>query len=140
MQVCQFFVEDILYGIDVTEVVEIMRYQNATHVPLADKSIRGLINLRGQIITAISLRARLGLSDSAKNDATPMCLVVNDIEGPPVSLIVDRIGDVINIDAVDVELSPETVPKAHRNLIDGIVKLENSLLLMLNLKKTLQLH
>ena len=139
MQVCQFYVDDILYGVDVTEVLEIIRFQNATFVPLAEPCISGLINLRGQIITAINLRIRLGMQVTYC-DVLPMCIVVHDIEGPPVSLIVDKIGDVINIHRRDIEESPETVPKAYRNLIDGIVKLDNNLLLMLNLKKTLQLH
>ena len=66
-QYCTFFLGSDFFGVDVQQVQEVLRYQQQTRVPLAPKSIRGLINLRGQIVTAMDLRCRLDLDDRADN-------------------------------------------------------------------------
>lgn len=129
-QLCTFLVDGLLFGIDVTRVQEVIRYQEMTPVPLAPSVIHGLINLRGQIVTAIDLRTRLQLS-RRRADELPVNVVARDEEGV-VSLLVDEIGDVVEVDESSFEPPPETLNPASKALIHGVYKLEPQLLLLLN--------
>src|SRR5438477_10638336 len=103
---CTFFVDGHYFGVDVLKVQEIIRFQEMTRVPLAPPVVRGLINLRGQIVTALDLRRRLQLPDQAA-DRKPINVVVHTDEGA-VSLLVDEIGDVIAVPEGDLEPPPPT--------------------------------
>jgi purine-binding chemotaxis protein CheW len=105
-----------------------------TAVPLAPKMVHGLINLRGQIVTAIDLRSRLEMPPLAEGQL-PMNVVVRTEDGA-VSLLVDEIGDVIEIDGDNFEPPPETLHGVARDLVDGVYKLKERLLLLLNTPKT----
>lgn len=129
-QLCTFFVAGYLFGLDVTKVQEVIRYQEMTPVPLAPSTVRGLINLRGQIVTAIDLRLRLGLP-ARDADALPLNVVARHGDGV-VSLLVDEIGDVVDVDEGSFEGPPETLSAKSRALIEGVYKLEPQLLLLLN--------
>lgn len=94
-QFCTFYLEGLYFGVEVLQVQEVLRTQQMTRVPLSAATVRGLINLRGQIVTALDLRRRLGLSDRA-DDAQPMNVIVRTADGA-VSLLVDEIGDVVEI-------------------------------------------
>ena len=128
-QYCTFLVDGALFGVDVREVQEVIRYQPMTRVPLAHPVVRGLINLRGQIVTAVDLRRRLGLPDRA-DDRFPVNVVVRRDDGP-VSLLVDEIDDVVEIDGEAVEPPPQTVRSYGRELIAGVHQLDDRLLLIL---------
>jgi purine-binding chemotaxis protein CheW len=128
-QLCTFFVEDLCFGIDVTRVQEVIRSQPMTPVPLAPAAVRGLINLRGQIVTAIDLRSTLGLSQRAP-EAEPMNVVLHREDGA-VSLLVDEIGDVVEVSEECFEPPPATL-STDSDLIEGVYKLEQGLLLLLN--------
>jgi purine-binding chemotaxis protein CheW len=130
---CTFFVAGSWYGVEVDQVQEIVRHQGLTRVPLAPRVVRGLINLRGQIVTALDLRRRLGLGD-APDGLTPRNVVVRTGEGV-VSLLVDEIGDVLEADAEAFEHPPETLRGAARDLIRGAYKLRDRLLLILDIDK-----
>jgi purine-binding chemotaxis protein CheW len=110
-QYATFFVDGLFFGIDVLEVQEVLRYQEMTNVPLAPNVIEGLINLRGQIVTAVDMRRRLKLKPRAEG-TTPMNTVVRSEDGAAVSLLVDEIGDVVEVDAGDFELPPDNVNPA----------------------------
>mgnify|MGYP003383362824 CR=1 FL=1 len=134
-QFCTFYVDDMFLGIDVQQIQEVIRYQSMTRVPLAAPSIRGLINLRGQIVTAIDLRCRLGLPASTTENP-PMNVVVRDGENA-VSLLVDRIGDVLEVGEDLFETPPSTVRAHVRELIVGAYKLPERLLLVLDTERVL---
>jgi len=134
-QFCTFHVGSLFLGIDVQQVQEVIRYQEMTSVPLAPSAVSGLINLRGQIVTAIDLRCRLGLPLRA-TDELPMNVVVRDGENA-VSLLVDRIGDVVEVDDDLFELPPATVSENVRTLIRGVYKLPDGLLLVLDTDEAL---
>lgn len=106
-----------------------------TPVPLAPKTVRGLVNLRGQIITAIDMRALLGLASFGK-DSTPMNVVVR-AGGEVVSLLIDGIGDVLDVDHRSYEPTPETVNPHIASILEGVFKLERELLLILNSERCL---
>jgi purine-binding chemotaxis protein CheW len=134
-QYCTFRVARLLLGVDVQQVQEVIRAQAMTRVPLAGRAIGGLINLRGQIVTAIDLRERMGLAPRDSNQE-PMNVVVRD-EEDVVSLLVDEIGDVMEIDGDLFESPPTTVSFEARRMIDGAFKLPGELLLVLNIKQAL---
>ena len=92
-QFSTFLVNGLFFGVDVRHVQEVIRYQEMTRVPLAPAMVQGLINLRGQIVTAIDLRRRLELAPRPA-DQLPMNVVVRTDDGA-VSLLVDEIGDVV---------------------------------------------
>jgi purine-binding chemotaxis protein CheW len=129
-QFCTFTLDGNHYGIDVREVQEVIRTQPMTRVPLAPPAVRGLINLRGQIVTAVDLRRRLDLPDRPA-DRTPVNVVVRTDDGA-VSLMVDEIGDVLPVDDDAFERPPETLRGPARDLIRGAYKLDGNLLLVLD--------
>jgi purine-binding chemotaxis protein CheW len=133
-----FFVDGLFFGIDVLQVQEVLRYQEMTRVPLAPAVIEGLINLRGQIVTAVDMRRRLKLRSRA-DDQTPMNTVVRSKEGAAVSLLVDEIGDVVAVDSETFEPVPDNVDPAARDLLQGVYKLKDRLLLVLDTEKTIDI-
>jgi len=132
-----FLVEDVLFGIDVLEVQEVLRYQDTTPVPTADPIIEGLINLRGQIVTAIDLRRRLGYP--ARPEGQRAMNVIVRSEGSAVSLQVDAIGEVLETDAEAYEGPPETLDDRIRHLTQGIYKLKDRILLILDTERVTHL-
>src|ERR1700759_2591495 len=120
-QFSTFFVGDLFFGVDVLRVQELLRFQHMTPVPQAPGVIEGLINLRGQIVTAIDMRKRLSLPPRA-GDKTPMNMVVRTSDGA-VSLLVDEIGDVLDMDAATWERPPENIDPKARDLVRGVYKL-----------------
>lgn len=136
-QFCTFRVDDLYLGIAVTQVQEVLRYQEMTPVPKAPGAVHGLINLRGQIVPAIDLRTCLGLVARAE-DAPSMNVVIRMEEGC-CSLLVDAIGDVVDVAAESFETPPQNLNAAARGLIRGVYKLDDSLLLILDVEATLAL-
>jgi purine-binding chemotaxis protein CheW len=132
-QLCTFFVDNIFLGIEVEKVQEIIRYQEMTRVPLAPSVVGGLINLRGQIVTAIDLRRRLDLSDRPI-EQLPLNVIVRSGD-ETASLLVDDIGDVLEVDRDDFETPPDTFTSKVRPLIRGAYKLKGQLLLFLDVDK-----
>ncbi|MEM7204123.1 MAG: chemotaxis protein CheW [Planctomycetota bacterium] len=135
MQFCTFYLDDLFLGIEVHRVQEVLRYQGMTDVPLSSPIIEGLMNLRGQIVTAIDLRRRLRLPDREKG-RKPMNVVVRTDDGV-VSLLVDEIGDVLEVEDSSFEAPPTTLSGVARQLIRGVHKLEGHLLLLLDVEQTL---
>ncbi|MFT7662154.1 MAG: two-component system chemotaxis sensor kinase CheA [Planctomycetota bacterium] len=139
-QFCTFNLGNHFFGVDVTHVQEALRHQEMTRVPLTPKVVRGVINLRGQTVTALDMRERLGMNSLFEEGEIPedeqksMNLVVRTTEGI-VSILVDRIGDVLTVDDKDKANMPETVDGAVRELITNIYKLPNSLLMILDIEK-----
>ena len=136
-QYSTFDVAGLYFGIDVLQVQEVLRRQDMTPVPLAPAVIEGLINLRGQIVTALDMRRRLGLAPRDQGQ-TAMNVVVRTEEGA-VSLLVDEIGDVVEVDTASFERPPENLDPAVRDLVKGIYKLKDRLLLALDTGQALNL-
>lgn len=136
-QYCTFYLDDLFFGVDVVNVQEVLRYQSITKVRLAPAVVSGLINLRGQIVTAIDLRCRLELTNR-EEDVRPMNVVVKS-DGEVISLLVDSIGDVLEVNTENFESPPETLGGVGRELIKGAYKLDERLLLILDTKKTIHI-
>jgi purine-binding chemotaxis protein CheW len=137
-QYCTFYVDHLYLGIEVQQVQEVIRHQKMTAVPLAPPAIAGLINLRGQIVTAIDLRYPLGLPPR-REDTLPMNIVVQDGESV-VSLLVDRIGDVVDVGQELFEPPPCTLQDSFQKFILGAYKLPNQLLIILNTQLVLEVE
>ena len=132
---CTFRLGSIFLGVEVFAVQEVLRAQPMTRVPSAPTAVSGLMNLRGQIVTALNLRSCLLLPPSDKD--CQMNVVVRT-SGGPVSFLVDEIGDVVVADEQFYEPPPETLVGISRELIKGSLKLDNELLLILNTEAILQ--
>jgi len=136
-QFCTFYLDHQCYGLDVLRVQEIVRWQPLTYVPLAHPMVRGLMNLRGQIVTTIDLRVRLMLPPLA--DPNSALNVVLQTDEGSVSLLVDEIGDVLDVTEQDFERPPETLQGVAREFIIGTYKLADRLLLVLDPDRVISL-
>ena len=136
-QLATFYLDGFFFGIEVEKVQEVIRYQEMTRVPLASSVVQGLINLRGQIVTAIDLRRRLELQPRPEGEL-PMNVVVRSEDGA-VSLLVDEIGDVLEIADDTLEQPPATVTGLTRELVRGVCKLADQLLLVLDTERAIQI-
>ncbi len=136
-QFCTFRLDHLTFGVGVDEVQEVIRAQQMTPVPRAPGVVEGLINLRGQIVTALDLRRRLEL-DPRPDGAEPMMVIVRAAQGE-LSLLVDEIGDVVEVDEEAFERAPQTLEGVGRELIVGAYKLEGRLLLVLDTARTVEL-
>lgn len=138
-QFCTFFLRGIYFGINIQQIQEVIRYQEITHVPLAPSDIRGVINLRGEIVTVIDLQSRLEIIQ--QNNLSPIetqsyqIIVHND--GELISFLVDGIEDILEIEEQKIEIPPATVKGKMRKFIQGIYQMENRFLLILNVEKIL---
>lgn len=123
------------YGISVEFVHGIEKVQQITRVPGTAPFVKGVINLRGIVTPIIDLRKKFGISETEYNDSTRVIIVaLNDIE---VGLIVDAANDVIDISEDDIEPSPEMVGVESDEYVKGVVKVDNRLLILLDLEKVL---
>jgi purine-binding chemotaxis protein CheW len=134
-QYCTFWVDGLFFGVAVAAVQEVLRYQPLTAVPSAPEAIQGLINLRGQIVTAVDLRIRLGLPPRPE-EVLPMNVIVRS-RGEVVSLLVDDIGDVITVDTsprsgLELEPAPANVPSIVQDVVHGVLALPDAILLVLD--------
>lgn len=136
-QYCTFRLDGRTFGVDVGGVQEVLRPQRLTRVPLATPVVEGLINLRGQIVTALDLRRRLALPPRPDGVA-PMNLVLRTATGI-VALLVDEIGDVVEVDDSTFEAPPLTLDGVGRDLIVGTHKLDDQLLLVLDADRVVEL-
>ncbi|MEN8163590.1 MAG: chemotaxis protein CheW [Acidobacteriota bacterium] len=132
LQYCTFWVGELFIGIEVSRVQEVLSHSSITPVPLAPAHVKGLINLRGHIVTAIDMGLRLAIGAAGSADGETMHVILNDDQGL-LSLIVDRAGDVVEVDRQAHEDPPDTLQGEARRLIRGAFKLEGRLLLDLDI-------
>lgn len=134
---CTFSIGNLYCGIEVSLVQEVIRQQSMTQVPLASRLVTGLMNLRGQIVTALNLRSCFGLP-ATEGSESQMNVVIRTPDGP-VSLLVDKIGDVVQVNNDSFEPPPETLSSNLKELIRGAFKLDDELLLIINTENVIRL-
>jgi purine-binding chemotaxis protein CheW len=137
LQFCTFYLDQLLFGVELKGVQEVIRALDVTQVPLAPPVVSGLINLRGQIVTAVDLRRRLELKPRLP-DAIPMNVVVRSEDGA-VSFLVDEIGDVVEVDESSFEPAPEMLRAGIRSMILGVHKLNGRLMHVLDKEKACEM-
>lgn len=132
IELTTFQVGDDLYGIEVTRVQEVTGHLKVIAIPQAPSFVLGLVNLRGQIATALGMRAIFGRS---RADDLEIMSVVCRVDGSLVSLIVDSIGEVVKVDAGRFEPPPATMSTETRRFLKGICKLDGALLCVVDFEK-----
>jgi purine-binding chemotaxis protein CheW len=137
LQFCTFYLDKLLFGVELEGVQEVIRSLEMTKVPLAPPVVSGLINLRGQIVTAVDLRRRLELEPRPAG-MLAMNVVVRSEDGA-VSLLVDEIGDVVEVEEDTFEPPPETLRGSVRSMILGVHKLQDRLMHVLDIEKACQM-
>ena len=138
LQFATFYLGPELFGINILQVQEILLKQNITPVPLAEDYILGLIGLRGQIVTAINLKRRLGMeSDDSSEDAHQIVVTASDSIA---SLQVDRIGDVLEIDAKELQPPPDSLKDIDTRYLEGVTMLKQTILAVLNIAAVLEVN
>jgi purine-binding chemotaxis protein CheW len=124
------------FGLDISQVREIIRMQDVTPMPKAPDFIEGVINLRGQIVAVMDLAKRFGLKAAARTEKTR--IVVTEVKDNTVGLVVDEVPEVLRISEADVEATPEMIEsQIHAEFIRGVGKLANRLIILLNVDKIL---
>lgn len=132
------YIEGQLFGIPVLQVQDVLEPIKITRVPLSPREVAGSLNLRGRIVTAIDVRTRLGLSP---REANVKCMsVVVESGGEFYSLIVDQVGEVMTLAAADFEKTPATLDDRWREISDGVYRLQESLLIVIDVKRLLRLE
>lgn len=138
-QFCTFNIAEQFFGVEVLKVQEVIRYQDVTPVPLASEVVEGLINLRGQIVVALDMRRRL-MVPARSDGAQPMNIIIRcEQDNSIVSLLVDEIGDVIEVEEDAFEQPPDTLRGPARKLIRGAYKLPGQLMLVLDTDEAISL-
>ena len=133
-QFVTFRIEGDLLGMDVLRVREINRILDITPVPRAPAYVRGLVNLRGQILTVFDLGIRLGLPSREITDESHNVVLKHHLVG----LLVDSIGNIVQCDELEVEQCPANAGGIEEQFIEGVLKLEDELLVILHTGKLLE--
>jgi len=128
-------IADQLFGIPVLQVQDVLGNQKITRIPLAPPEVAGSLNLRGRIVTAIDVRLRLQLSPRPKNK--PGMSIVVDLRGELYSLMVDSVGEVLSLSSEDYERNPATLDPRWREVSTGIFRLNNQLMVVLDVPRLL---
>lgn len=132
IQFSTFYIADQLYGIEVTRVQEVVRPLPMTKIPLGQKYVNGLINLRGQVATAIGVRDLFEMEDPEKHThMNVVCKCDNHL----ISLLVDDIGDVIEVSKKNFETCPQTISTNVRRFMAGVYQINTSILNILDVEK-----
>ena len=130
-----FYVGDLLLGAEISQVEEINRHIEMTPVPHAPESVRGVVNLRGEVVTVLDLRTILGLGRTAADRNTRNVIV--NTAGTRTGLLVDRIADVVNVRWNEIDLPPANLSGVQGRFLLGVYKLENELLSVLDVSEVL---
>lgn len=135
LQLVSFTIGSEEFGVDILKVQEINRMVEITRVPQAPPYVEGVINLRGKVIPIVDLRKRFGL-DMKPHDKNTRIVVV-DIGGTILGMIVDAVSEVLRLSAATIEAPPEIATGVHSDYIKGVAKLEDRLLIFLDLSRVI---
>jgi len=129
-----FSLDNVFYGVDVNQVQEVKNFEGATPVPCAPPYVKGVTNLRGEVVPVIDLRKRIGLSDRKDNGAGIM-VVIHDKH--LIGVIVDSVIEVLTLQKKDIETGPESLLTGRSDGVIGIAKHDKDLIVLLDIIKVL---
>jgi purine-binding chemotaxis protein CheW len=129
-----FSLDNVFYGVNVNQVREVKNFEGATPVPCAPNYVKGVTNLRGEVVPVIDLRKCIGLSGRKENDAGIM-VVVQDKH--PIGVIVDSVIEVLTLHKKDIETGPESLITGRSDGVIGIAKHDKDLIVLLDILKVL---
>ncbi len=136
--VVTFYVGPLLLGLPIAQVREINRQLDFTPVPHAPRMVRGVVNLRGEVVTVLDLHHVLGFSAGEVTPQTRNLIVF--YRGEPVGLLVDQVADILEVDPQEVGPPPANVRGAEGRFCRGVVPLEHDILVLLELDEALSLE
>ena len=124
------------FGVPVLQIQDVLGPQSITPIPLAPRGVAGALNLRGRIVTTIDVRESLNLKDISETSRNMSVVVEHDQE--LYSLVIDNVGDVLDLDDSLYENNPPTLEPGLKDVSSGIYRLENELLIILDVSKLLE--
>jgi purine-binding chemotaxis protein CheW len=130
MQMLTFSLDNVLYGVNVSQVREVKNFEGVTPVPYAPAYVRGVTNLRGEVIPVIDLRKRFGMVNS-KNDNTNIMIIVQDKH--PVGIMVDSVMEVLTLPKNDIDQNTQSIIIDKSEAVIGVAKHDKSLIILLDL-------
>jgi purine-binding chemotaxis protein CheW len=131
-QMLTFSLDDVLYGVNVSQVREVKNFEGVTPVPYAPSYVRGVTNLRGEVIPVIDLRKRFGMANS-KNENTNIMIIVQDKH--PVGIMVDSVMEVLTLSKQDIDRNTDSLIMDRSEAVLGVAKHDKSLIILLDLLK-----
>lgn len=134
-QLVSFVTENEEFGVDILKVQEIIRTVDITRVPKSPEFVEGVINLRGKIVPVIDLRKRFGIRSKERDNDTR--IIVVELTDKVVGFLVDKVKEVIRVEKSVIEPPPELTTNVNSNYITGVAKLQDRLLILLDLDKVL---
>ncbi len=134
-QLVSFVIESEEFGVDILKVQEIIRTVDITRVPKSPEFVEGVINLRGKIVPVIDLRKRFGMMPKERDNETR--IIVVELTDKVVGFLVDKVKEVIRVEKSVIEPPPELTTSISSNYITGVAKLQDRLLILLDLNKVL---
>jgi len=132
MQMLTFTLDNVLYGVNVHQVREVKNFEGVTPVPYAPDYVKGVTNLRGEVIPVIDLRKRFGFADK-KDEATNIMIIVQDKH--PVGVMVDSVMEVLTLPKKDIEANPESLIVDKSEAVLGVAKHDKELIILLDFLK-----
>lgn len=132
MQMLTFSLDNCVYGVNVSQVREVKNFEGVTPVPYAPEYVKGVTNLRGEVIPVIDLRKRFGIA-SAKNENTNIMIIVQDKH--PVGIMVDSVMEVLTLPKKDIETNSDSLIVDKSQAVMGVAKHEKNLIILLDLLK-----
>ena len=135
LQLITFYVDELFLGVDINRVKEINRHVDVTPTPHAPEYVRGVVNLRGEVVTVVDLRCVLRLPVAEVTRQNRNVVVNSDTEA--VGLLVDRVADVVTAVCEDIEPSPSNVGGVEGSFFKGVYRLDSELLVILDVDKVL---
>ncbi len=133
LQLVTFSLGSEEYAVDILKVQEINRMKEITRIPNAPSYVEGVINLRGKVMPVIDLRKKFGL-ESQENDAQSRIMII-DVQGMTIGLVVDAVSEVLRIPSDIVDPTPPVASEAGTEFITGIAKLEDRLIILLDMDR-----
>ena len=130
-----FKLKDEEYGLEILKVREILGLMDITTIPQTPEYVKGVVNLRGQVIPVIDLRLKFGMKEGEYDRRT--CIIVVDVDGVMMGIVVDTVSEVMNIDSGSIEQTPSFGVKLNTNYILGMGKVQGKVKILLDIDKVL---
>ncbi len=132
MQLLTFTLDNVFYGVNVHQVREVKNFEGVTPVPYAPNYVKGVTNLRGEVIPVIDLRKRFGITDKTE-ETTNIMIIVQDKH--PIGVMVDSVMEVLTLPKKDIETNPDSLIVDKSEAVIGVAKHESDLIILLDLMK-----
>jgi purine-binding chemotaxis protein CheW len=133
MQMLTFSLDSVFYGVNVHQVREVKNFEGVTPVPYAPAYVKGVTNLRGEVIPVIDLRKRFGITEQTVNESTGIMIIVQDKH--PIGVMVDSVMEVLTLPKDDIETNPDSLIVDRNEAVLGVAKHDKDLIILLDLMK-----